>query len=294
VLAARIAADRGEQARSYQQLHRVVVGESPRLTDAGKRRLSALSSPQRIGSLPAKEIAELSGELVKISKERLKSPFQRMPAGRPTDCTKEVGYGRGQDMVGCDDKKAFSASGLYRNCDWPLKYYTTCIRQQGGRGTCSSFGSVAAVEAWVAKNEGRWVNLSEQDLYKQQRLDWFPLPYYYGDGGSPPLSFFEQLLTGYRFPYERDWDYNPSYKRIEDDANKVYRRSGDEHRGLAWSDANHQAAAVQKIVETKTVKTVLEEVETMSASRSRRSSKSWTATSSRSMKPRCRGLRATG
>jgi hypothetical protein len=176
------------------------------------------------------------------------------------DCSKEQGGGSGSDMTG-PSGIAFNPNGLHERCDWPLKSFNTCVRNQGARGTCSAFATIAAVESRAAAQLGKWVNLSEQDLYKHQRLDWGPIPPdFYDDGYSPPLSLIAQLLTGYKFPFERDWDYNPSPSRVENDSQRKYTHSCDGYSGEACSNTNHQAEKHVYTVDVTTVKTVTEEV----------------------------------
>jgi hypothetical protein len=152
-------------------------------------------------------------------------------------------------------------AGLRAQVDWPLEFYNTCIRNQGARGTCSAFAVIAAVESLAAVKDARWTNLSEQDLYKHQRLDWGPIPPdFYDDGYAPPLSLLAQLLTGYRFPFERDWDYNPSFQRQEDDDERKYTQSCVGYAGEACSNTNHQAQRHVYTVDTTTFKEEKQEV----------------------------------
>jgi hypothetical protein len=114
------------------------------------------------------------------------------------------------------------------------------------------------------------VNLSEQDLYKNQKLTWFPFPTdFYGDGFNPSWSVISQMLTGYRYPWERDWDYNKSSNRCKlangdddpsCDADRRYRRSCDNYSNVNCSNTNHQARKHRYRVDTKVVKEVVKEV----------------------------------
>jgi hypothetical protein len=48
--------------------------------------------------------------------------------------------------------------------NFPGKSQLTCIKQQGQRDTCHIFAATSAVEQVIARDLGKHVNLSEQDL----------------------------------------------------------------------------------------------------------------------------------
>jgi hypothetical protein len=48
-----------------------------------------------------------------------------------------------------------SAGGLLANVDWTLKPFSTCVRNQGERGTAAAFALTAAIEIRVAREERR-------------------------------------------------------------------------------------------------------------------------------------------
>jgi hypothetical protein len=183
------------------------------------------------------------------------------PPGCPTNCNQELGAGYGGDMAGCigSPGTGFNSNGLYTRCNWPLKYYNTCTRDQANRGTCAAFSICAAVESRVAVQYGTWINLSEQDLYKKMRYDWtLGLGDFYDDGFSPLYSFAGQLVNNYYFPYERDWDYNPSCSRQANDNTETYTNSCVNYNGGDCSDTNHQAKRECYTVQ----ETIIEEVVT--------------------------------
>jgi hypothetical protein len=129
-----------------------------------------------------------------------------------------------------------------------LKWTNTCVKQQGNRGTCDAFAITAAVESKAAAKYGRWLNLSEQDLYKHDKFDW-SLPdfsgVYYGDGYSSPVTLIGSLLTGYKFAWERQWNYNPSYQRSEPKQPQPhYERSCVNYTDVrvGCTDTSHQSA----------------------------------------------------
>ena len=103
-----------------------------------------------------------------------------------------------------------------------------------------------------------------QDLYKKMRHDWFPVDDY-NDGFAPPVSLLYQLLTGYQFPWERQWDYNPSLQREDDKVNHTYSHSCDNYDNVNCSDTNHQSRRtcyqIDEEVQTTIVRTVSKWVE---------------------------------
>jgi len=159
----------------------------------------------------------------------------------PPACEDEVGYDEGRDQTGaaCGNKPL----GVYNNYNWPLKRYLTCVKNQARRGSCVSFAVTAATETAIAKKYSRWVNLSEQDLYYRGTGVWYPRTF--GDG-LPTASVASDVATKrYVFPYEEQWDYNPSPSRQNLPASSPnhYENSCDGYDGsesLFCSDTAHQ------------------------------------------------------
>lgn len=176
----------------------------------------------------------------------------------------EEGEGSRNDRTGAGDCAGGVANpkGLITLHRWPLKGHVTSIKNQGNRGTCSAFGTVAAVEAAVSVKYGRKLNLSEQDLYKKQRLDWSPSLFnnYDEDGYSPIFSMLFQLVSGYVFPFEKDWEYNPSQSRVPRGTEGPWTMSCVGYNGLACSDTNHQAERKTYVIRTTEVREVVSEV----------------------------------
>ena len=155
---------------------------------------------------------------------------------------------------------AINPKGLISRHRWPLKPHITSVKDQGGRGTCSAFGTISSVESAISVKYGSRVNLSEQDLYKKQRLDWSPslTGEYNDDGYFPILSMLFQLLSGYVFPFERDWDYNASLSRTPD-GDGPWTMSCTGYNGLACSDTNHQAQRHSYRIRTTELREVVTE-----------------------------------
>ncbi|HYR95761.1 MAG TPA: C1 family peptidase [Candidatus Binatus sp.] len=166
------------------------------------------------------------------------------PPGYKSNCSLEEGAGDGTDRSG-GAACSHTAHGVYMNTTWPLKFFATCPKDQGARGTCWDFAATGAVELWVAKKYGRWVNLSEQHMNFLMKHIWHPSVY--GDGDWSGSAFFSMIDTGYLYPFESQWDYNPSFGRTTNDDTQTYTKScinygGDEKPFC--SDTNHQGELI--------------------------------------------------
>ncbi len=137
--------------------------------------------------------------------------------------------------------------GFITNANWALKPHLTSVKNQGSkRGTCTAFGTIGAIETKVSVKYGKKINLSEQDLYKKQKLDWNPNIFddYYEDGNNALMGLIYQNIIGHIFPFEAAWGYNRSQNRKPDPPDPLLRKytnSCDGYSGLACSDTNHQA-----------------------------------------------------
>jgi Papain family cysteine protease len=101
-----------------------------------------------------------------------------------------------------------SSSGLVANFNFPAKNMLTCIRNQGQRGTCHIFAAISAIEEIIARDTGVYVNLSEQDFMENEKLVWSPD--FFNDSGSSGHDLEDAHNNGYKFAFEKTWDYNPS------------------------------------------------------------------------------------
>lgn len=242
--------DARHQASQYERVHKSVRGmNDAKAADA----LAKLPTPEQAAGMAAVEINKHLAAIVRLWVDIFKPTIGD---GKPVTCAQEEGAGYGGDMTG-DPAPGFSSNGLFNQCSWPLKNFNTCVRNQGARGSCVAFCVSAAAESLIAKNDNRWVNLSEQDVYKHFRLDWGPLPPdYLDDGYSSVIGLLAQMATFYRFPFERDWDYNPSYSRNPD----TFANSCSNYNGGPCSNTNHQANHVCYTVRTEEVEQVVDEV----------------------------------
>jgi hypothetical protein len=245
-------------ARNFDALKTLFDKSSAPLSPALKSRVDKLSNLQGLGSA---EIIARQADLVRVWVDNLAARL--LTDADLTHPGSELGEGGKGDQSGADPcaGEAANPKGLIKLHRWPLKGHITSIKNQGNRGTCSAFGTVAAVEAAISVKYGRKLNLSEQDLYKKQRLDWNPnlLDSYNEDGYFPLVSMLFQLVTGYVFAYEKDWEYNPSMSR-NPSGDGPWTMSCVGYNGLACSDTNHQADRKEYVISTTEVREVVNEV----------------------------------
>lgn len=131
------------------------------------------------------------------------------PPGFPPTPANEERSGEGSDRTG--GKCGHASNGLYNNLHWPLKYFITSTKNQRIRGSCTGFALTSATETLVAVRDGKWVNLSEQFLYNRIKTVWDADDY---DEGAPTADVAEEFSkSGYRLPFEDQWNYNPSTER---------------------------------------------------------------------------------
>ena len=265
VLSRRLLQDATHQANTYELMYELTAQSIERAAADGDYWKQKLASLPRPADLAGKAVKTIDGAISDLAHLAV-SLFGLLQGGggqndAPGDCKDEEGAGFGGDMTPSPGATA-NPTGLLANNTWPLKPFTTCVRDQGNRGTCTAFGITAAVESAAAVKYQRWLNLSEQDLYMEQKLHWFPVPWdWYGDGYNAAYSVLLQMLGGvHTFPFERDWDYNQSRSRQKDDQQRTYSDSCDGYNGEACSDTNHQAALVCRRIDTTVVEEVVEEV----------------------------------
>lgn len=278
VLCHRLLNDKKHQLKSYEIMHARCKYVASRLSDSNRdqalTKISTLRTPSQLINRSLESINEAIIELSETALETLGTIEEPKPSNYPLDCKEEEGTGFGGDMEENHNSTRHD-NGLYNNTWWPLKWYTTCIRSQGNRGSCVAFGMTAAVECAIAAKYNRWVNLSEQDLYMHQKLHWFPAPWdWYGDGYSPLYSLLVMNQFGnYVFPYEKDWDYNKSLCRKDNEQSRTYKDSCIQgcrdltateidnntdnlvkYSGEACSNTNHQAKGTRQYIELTTVR----------------------------------------
>jgi len=133
------------------------------------------------------------------------------------------------------------SGGLYATVNFANKSFPTCVKDQGTRGTCHSFGVTSATEYMYSLTQGVKVNLSEQDLLEHYRFVWNRA--IYDDAGDPWEEINSLMSAHYVFPYEHQWDYNPSDGR--DTSTTPFTHSCDNVAGgEPCSDTSPQSPAV--------------------------------------------------
>ena len=137
---------------------------------------------------------------------------------QPPPCNQEIGYKNGLDLGA--PQRSPSHSGIYSQLSWPLKPFLTCVKDQGKRGSCTSFATTAAIETAVAARDHLWINLSEQALYNQIKMFWdtdyvpsLPSsPNTQTDGSVTSDILNDSKKNSYLIPLESIWEYNSSNK----------------------------------------------------------------------------------
>jgi Papain family cysteine protease len=128
----------------------------------------------------------------------------------PSDPTLEVGVGQQLDRTkNCS--KVPSPNSVFGQFTWPLKKFTTSVKDQGMRGTCWAFATVANLEIEITRKTGVKVNLSEQD-YAANRFVRFN-PRLDADGGDPQTIADRAYAANFEFALENTLQYNTSLQR---------------------------------------------------------------------------------
>jgi hypothetical protein len=175
---------------------------------------SSLVSPASLQGAP---IAQINSALRTIAANGT-NLLHFVPTGvgpGPVACNEELGTSftpgvNGSAFGDMVNSSGFSpsANGLVANFNFPAKNMLTCIRNQGQRGTCHIFAAISAIEEIIARDTGVYANLSEQDFMENEKLVWSPE--FFNDAGSSGRDLEDAENNGYRFAFEKTWDYNPS------------------------------------------------------------------------------------
>lgn len=191
----------GNQLRIYESLFDNLPVEF--------RRQNQLPDPKQLANVSADELLRVNVSLADRIKEItiFVPPEGFPPSGYPKTCDEEeLTPSPATDQTG----GSCSPTGLWKNASFfPLRWRATCVKNQARRGTCVAFGIAAAVETAVAVKHNRWLNLSEQRLYYKYKV-----PAQWGDGLGTVGVMTDLAATGWVFPFEPRWDYNPSSSRI--------------------------------------------------------------------------------
>ncbi len=217
-----------------------------------RQRLS-LPSPAQLSSYSVDQIAAYN---LSMSDQWSYSAASAPQPSAPVPCDQEVGYNaqlptaslaygdQVPSLYGATEcSGAPSTSGIFGSYDFPLKPYLSCVKNQGNRETCHTFGSISTVETLLARDYQQRVNLSEEDLVSHARLLWYPADYV--ETADPWSVLTSAADAGYRFALENQWDYNPSWKRTLVNNNTTFAHSCDQYPTTeSCSDTSHQATLV--------------------------------------------------
>jgi len=198
-----------------------------------QRAYELLDKKQRLSFRHPKELIDASPKTLQLSLTALAKifsdlhfvPIQPTSPGWKWDCDDEIGqqYDGQGDRAGRCQSSDFHPDSLWKNtstADFPLKYYHTCIKSQGSRGTCVSFAINAAVESALMVKENKSYNLAEQYTYFYGEIySNHSGRYSYGLNTGSALSKMDS--KNIKFQYEKWWEYNPS-SSMDDKSGNIY------------------------------------------------------------------------
>jgi hypothetical protein len=232
----------------YTNFYDTLAGLDPAL-------VGNLMPPSDAAHLSLRELTDLNLGLIQDLgqfRPAVPPPGGTPPPGYPASCTAEERAGEGTDRSG---SQTFCAThkplGVYANMPWALKFFATCVKDQASRGTCWDFATTGAVELWVAKKYGRWINLSEQHMNFEMKNVWRPTAY--GDGEWPGNALAAMIVSNllpdpfnpfpaYSYPFEDQWNYNPSNSRTANDDTQTYTHSCTGYGGAQSAYCSDSAA----------------------------------------------------
>ena len=120
----------------------------------------------------------------------------------------QTGPGNGVDTQGTCTP---SGTGIANNFWWPLKRFTTPVKQQGMRGSCWGFAAVAALESREMVVNDHTLNLSEQYFVNKNKRNYAPSDF--SDGYGSEVALQNMLSHNDKIPSEGVWTYNQAYGR---------------------------------------------------------------------------------
>ncbi len=159
-----------------------------------------------VASLQGKSVTEIKQALGKINSilSEHKALFDDS-AIAPDTILPKLKPGNGKDNSGITNP-----TELYARFSWPLKSFLTPVKNQGSRGTCWAFATIAALESRELVQKDTLHDLSEQYLIKRAKLNWHPTAY--GDGYGYTNVIDRMINKNEVLPEENFWTYNPSPK----------------------------------------------------------------------------------
>jgi C1A family cysteine protease len=216
------ASNAGQQLALYQSLYSQYGVLYPQLcgVPAASDGCANLTAPAALtlpSALQNASLGAIKGALQTLTSQGIKI-INRIPLpvddGHFASCSTNIGASLKATNVDFGDQThssctSQSSTGLLKNFNWPNKNLLTCVKEQGGRGTCHIFAATSAVEELIARDTGDRVNLSEQDFMEHEKLLWHPN--YSHDGGNAHTDLNDAQKSSYQFAYENQWDYNPAH-----------------------------------------------------------------------------------
>lgn len=186
--------------------------------DAATLATYGVLDPALVGTYPLRyttdQIAASSRQLATNWQSVISGAFLAGVQPYLPSCDGDVGKGPGGDRTGNSASCLFRPGGVFANLAFPMQRNLTCVKDQGGRGTCATFATVGAIEYQVKRKYGLSVNLSEQAYYDRVAAFWDKRLYADGHWPSPMLASAES--ENWLFPLEDHWYYNPSRSRTAD------------------------------------------------------------------------------
>jgi len=158
-------------------------------------------------------------------------------------CADDIGVGTNLDHIGGGSPALAaacavpSATGLVKNYNYPMKDHVSCVKDQGGRGTCWAFAATSLMESAIAVKTGSYLNLSEQHLVSSVKLYWWPSMI---EDSAGTDILWRAYREHYPFLLENRWEYNIGAYRSYSDKDKRYSQTCRGYSGEC-SDSVHQA-----------------------------------------------------
>lgn len=188
-------------------------------------RRRAFKTPKEVFKLKKSEAKVYLAQVLKVIGHYTFIPYEPTSPGWKWDCDDEIGQqkvGAGDSAGRCQTSE-FHPDSLFTHAnttDFPLKYYHTCIKSQGSRGTCVAFAINAAVESALMVKENKAYNLAEQYTYLYGEV-YSNHSGRYSYGLNTGNAVKKMDTKNVKFQYERYWEYNPS-SSIDDKSGNIY------------------------------------------------------------------------
>ena len=235
--------DTKELTNEYKELVSLIPKE-------GQRGFPSLSTFSRLSAIQMRNVlhSRVYPTLSKINENiqyQDELPTSEEMWNSQTKCNEAIGYKHiNSDATDKSKRCQYSEldpNGIIKSKEYPLKYFTPCIKGQGHRGTCTAFATVGALEIRLLKNRQQEYNLSEQFTYFYNEIfgGWWGR-YQYGVNTMSALKRVKNHQLP--IPLEEHWVYNPSKKIGEfDSATKKHPDSCIDYQGQKCTDFAFQA-----------------------------------------------------